>query len=605
LIVGLLTETNQFIAVDEPEENTSMLEMQEMESGEMKEKTGSSFILPDITSMTSKDLDKKRITTIKKIKLETNFYNVFRNTIRVMLGQFKNRKIRENIEEIIKNPYLLYSNKLREISEKLKKLTKKHITFSEYPDDAISQISEITNCMISESDKCEEKQYCMRSTDGICKLVISKFNLINKQDNEIIYFLKMADELIRYNRISSFIFKPNSFLSFMKIKYKINSNEIILLESMITQEYFNELKSMGVNKYKMGETYDTANPLISYSTYSNLEEMNDTLNPDYNQTPTISEPTKIYNKYPRSMFPSNYQEVTYLGTHDCGLYLILYLLKKFKNEKMTISDLKELLLSEYNRYTNRGNSYMIEFISILNEEGQIDTSQLQDETMSFRELIMSEGFIPTNFDLWILLTALQIPSLFISIKFIAETRFNKREFVTYYTEDTSKMAVIIIPASFQRKRGVYPIYKLIQNETNSEKINVDVIRSSEMLDNAIRNRISIEKYIYEIYDKDNKTKYKVRKPGKRIYDELLEKEIVREERIKVSDYGISYQPGEHADRMKEMGISEEEINFPRKPKKVVVSDSSEEIEKETESYSSSTEPEEEKQKQKEQEKIIK
>jgi hypothetical protein len=465
-------------------------------------------------------------------------------------------------------------------------------------------MDKLQNCINNNMDKCgENKNICSILDNDKCGLIIPKNNLITNKDNEMLYFLKIADELIRYNRISSFIFKPNSFLSFMKIKYKINSNEIILLESMITQEYFNELKSMGVNKYKMGETYDTANPLISYSTYSNLEEMNDTLNPNYNQTPTISEPTKIYNKYPRSMFPSNYKEVTYLGTHDCGLYLILYLLKKFKNEKMTMSDLKELLLSEYNRYTNRGNSYMIEFISILNEEGQIDTNQLQDETMSFRELIMSEGFIPTNFDLWILLTALKIPSLFISIKFIAETRFNKREFVTYYTEDTSKMAVIIIPASFQRKRGVYPIYKLIQNETNSEKISVDVIRSSEMLDNAIINRISIEKYIYEIYDKDNKTKYKVRKPGKRIYDELLEKEIVREERIKASDYGISYQPGEHADRMKEMGISEEEINFPRKPKKVVVSDSSEEIEKETESYSSSTEPEEQEKEESEEQEI--
>jgi len=386
----------------------------------------------------------------------------------------------------------------------------------------------------------------------------------------------------------------------MKIKYKINSNEIILLESMITQEYFNELRSMGVNKYKMGETYDTANPLITYSRYSNREEMNDALNPDYNQIPTISEPKKIYNKYPRNMFPSNYKEVTYLGTHDCGLYLIIYLLKKMKNEKITISDLKELLLSEYNRYTNRGESYIIEFISILNEEGQIDTNQLQDNTMSFRELIMSEGFIPTNFDLWILLTALKIPSLFISIKFIAETRFNKREFVTYYTEDTSKMAVIIVPASFQRRRGVYPIYKLIQNESNNERINVNVIKSSKNLNDAIMNRINIEKYIYEIYDKDNKTKYKVRKPGKRIYDELLEKDIVREERVKETDYGISYKPGEHAERMREMAISDEEIHFPRKPKKIVVKDSSEEIEEETKSYyPSSTETKEEKKQEQE------
>ena len=170
--------------------------MEEIESDyvkvdNMKEMMGPNFIVPDIISTTSNAIDDERVRTIKKIKLESNFYNVFRNTIRVLLGQFKNRKIREEIEEIIKSSYLLYSNKLHEISDKLKKLTKKYISFSNYSEDAIEELSEISNCMIE--DNCKEKNYCMRSSEGICKLIISKTNLINNQDNETTYFVKMAD----------------------------------------------------------------------------------------------------------------------------------------------------------------------------------------------------------------------------------------------------------------------------------------------------------------------------------------------------------------------------------------------------------------------------
>jgi hypothetical protein len=260
------------------------------------------------------------------------------------------------------------------------------------------------------------------------------------------------------------------------------------------------------------------------------------------------------------MFPEDYKEVTYSGSHDTGLYLIIYLLEKFKGKKISIKKIKELLVSEYERYTDdmENDLRTKNLISALNEEGQIDTNQLQDKTMDFRELIMNEGFIPTNLDLWILLKRLQIPSLFISIKFIAETRFNKKEFITYYTNEINNMAVIIIPASFQRKRGIYPIYKLILNDSNNEKINVDIIKSSEELYEALQKRITIEDYLDKFFIKDNKTKHKKRKPGKRAFDELLEKDIKQREISKKNNYNISFKPGERAKKLKEMEIEEAE-----------------------------------------------
>ena len=170
---------------------------------------------------------------------------------------------------------------------------------------------------------------------------------------------------------------------------------------------------------------------------------------------------------------------------------------------------------------------------------------------------MNEGFIPTNFDLWILLTRLSIPSLFISIKFIAETRFNKKEFVTYYKDNITKnMAVIIIPASFQRKRGIYPIYKLILNDSNDEKININIINSSDALSEALSKKITIDDYLDKFFIKDNKTKHKKRKPGKRAFDELLERNIRQQDISKKDNYNISFKPGERDKKIKEMEINE-------------------------------------------------
>ena len=47
-----------------------------------------------------------------KWKLETSFYNVFRNTIRILINKYENIKIREDIEKEMLKQYIIYSDKL-------------------------------------------------------------------------------------------------------------------------------------------------------------------------------------------------------------------------------------------------------------------------------------------------------------------------------------------------------------------------------------------------------------------------------------------------------------------------------------------------------------
>ena len=62
----------------------------------------------------------KRIDFIKRIKLENNFYAIFRNTIKILLNDYSNLKIRKEIEEVLGNNFLLYTEKFNKIEELFK-----------------------------------------------------------------------------------------------------------------------------------------------------------------------------------------------------------------------------------------------------------------------------------------------------------------------------------------------------------------------------------------------------------------------------------------------------------------------------------------------------
>ena len=281
VITGFLTETNQFIPIKEP------VLKQDITADTISDINYDSSYKADLDTLTSTTSDSQRAIFVKRVELETNYYNVFRNVIRILLNDYKNIEKRRKIFNECNDKLKPYLDKLKNVKQMLHELSDEYISFlSEEDGYDIENIEtdKLQNCVSNDLDKCAIGKHMCAVMDNKCGLIIPKNNLVTDKDNEILYFGKISDELIRYNRISSFIFKPNSYLSFMKIKYKINSDEIILLQEMINQEYFEELKEIGVNKYSRGKTFDTANPLISDIIYTNEEEVYDMLKKVYRTT---------------------------------------------------------------------------------------------------------------------------------------------------------------------------------------------------------------------------------------------------------------------------------------------------------------------------------
>jgi hypothetical protein len=524
LVIGFLTNTNQFIRIKDPIPKSSI-------SDELKAITNSDMLVADMNTLVNNKVDEDRVNFMKRIQLETNYYNVFRNTIRILFNDYSNSDKRKVIQEECNKRFILYKSQLDKVVDLLRNLVNDTIIFISNKDGYDYKVIDELNmntCISNKLDKCTTNSMICKIIDNKCVLILPKDNLVTGTDNEVYYYTRMADELIRYNRIKSFIFRPQSYLSFGKIQYNLRDNEIIVLQSLLTQEFFEGLVPAVINKYAKYNSYDNTQPIIS-QTYSNKIILDEIINPNNIRDCYPTEPTEIQSVYWRKYFPNNYKEISYSDSKFCALYMLVDLIKEFNNIDTTIEQLKYDLIEQYKNITNdfTNTNYNKIITDILREEGQIDANQLLDETINFEIMILNDGFIPTNFDIRLLLIKYEIPSFFISKKLLPETRFNSKEFVCYTNVDKSisEYAFIFTPAMYRRKRNKLPVFKLILNENGNAKINITKLVENDNIKDAIRNYVSINEYIEFVYQKDLTTKYKPRKEGLRdLQFDILEEE---------------------------------------------------------------------------------
>jgi hypothetical protein len=257
LIVGVITETNQFIQVNidkDPQLN---------QDDGIPTITESNHLLADkeVSSTPEGTIDKTREKYVRNIRLETNFYNVFRNTARNVLNRPENKSVKDDIEKLIGSTFTIYHNKLSQIIAHMKRILSKYVAFIRYSKDTLKLVGEISGCITSDDETCGKKSYCLKESGGLCKLLLPQRNLMYPDiDNEIAYFGKLADEMIRYERVKLFMFEPTKYLSFQDRKYDLHNDEIILLETFITQEYFENMEPADANPYVSQTNFYTVAP---------------------------------------------------------------------------------------------------------------------------------------------------------------------------------------------------------------------------------------------------------------------------------------------------------------------------------------------------------
>lgn len=414
LIIGILTETNQFIEINPLSEN--------IHEDSLSIMNGTNYILTDKAIYNGKE-DFERTNMIKRISLESQFYSVFRSFIRILLNEYENRHLKKEIVEYIENPRYSTRYRLKKVEKLIRKLSRAFIEFYEYSEETLNSIHEISNCQ-DESDSL--KKYCL-SRDGARILLIPKNHLISGANNEVIYYARITDEIIRYKRIQSFLLQPKMVLNISHMDYKINENEMIMLQSLLTKDYFANLVpfSKKVNELPVNITYEQAHPRITQKYSDRVDYLSQLKGIDTRISsesdfdivcikeviPVVGNPnTNVWKK----MFPKTTQEIVFNESRDCSFYPMIYILRDKYKREFTISQVKETLRNCYKKYISNS-SFLEKIINILRNQGKKELMNLvKSERNTLEEVIISEGYYLTNLDLWVMAHELNLPVVLFS-----------------------------------------------------------------------------------------------------------------------------------------------------------------------------------------------
>ena len=251
MVVGILTASNQFIAIDPPIQNVDGDPIPVMKS--------SNYIVADrILSKIQKTEDETEDKTIQYVYLENEFYNAFRTTMRILMSLFMNRKIMKMMHNICFVMDWPYHKKKTEIIKKLKKIAQEYIAFQPYEEEVLLNLHHVFACKTNDTNK----QYCLvEERDGKKRgiLLLPSRHLLTNEDNVIVYYTRLADELIRHRRIQLFMFYPDQYLNIGSQEYNVLESEFIIPKSLLTPDYL-KMKKHEYGQHARDIPYEYAEP---------------------------------------------------------------------------------------------------------------------------------------------------------------------------------------------------------------------------------------------------------------------------------------------------------------------------------------------------------
>ena len=442
LIVGFLTETNQFVPID-PTEDIILDDLHTYE--------GVNTFAADKTVATEDEGEKKRIQTTKFILLESQFYHAFRNRVRILFSKFANNKIKNEIRRVSDDKTFLYSQKMQIVEQLIEKLIETYVVFVDIDKSILMDLAEVNEC----ENANDKGPNCIIKENGVAQLVIPKWNLISKYDNERIYVGRMADELIRNDRIKSIMYDTVNRMNAQNSEYRVKNDEFILVQSALTPDYFAELDSgRETSQYAKNTNYESASPSISVA-YPNEKIL---LADQMKDVPVILANNKMpVNKMPVNKMPDEDVEVEegegeeddqkneclvrvskiignqlqiwerifskiedareyiFLNTAECTFQPIIRIVESKLGEKWTVNDTKNRLFASYVKLFKADTANLSKIAKIMREQGKrnmFDKFLKAKADMSpeaFQDIIMNDEYYMSDMDIWTLANEYNLP----------------------------------------------------------------------------------------------------------------------------------------------------------------------------------------------------
>ena len=449
-IIGLFTMTGQFIQVIPVNysevSNDNLIAIYSQHNYNQEDKVFHEQTKGDVS----------RETFVRNIKLEQRFYISFRNTLKWILSNHNYYDMKVQIQNAIQEK-ISYQEKLDKIQMLLKSIMKEYVIFTSMKKTKHLQQIE-TCCNKTEKKSCKDTgSFCIYSdADQKCKLHIPKENLQHQKDNEEIYYLRLSDELIRYIHYQQYILNINNNSVIQDSEYRINSNEIIVLESTLLSNYFKQLTPLPVSKNMVNASYDTIQPLqtidyaldyenVAESIEDNLEEKQGDIDdiPKKDTRKVLSQKksciskTKPVTKFFKTgafnlvgVSEDFYEDsisdncVFALIVTICNIMEVPIFVKKYneKNKDIFIKNYKSVIIRYLNNYIIKSKNELQavadknnQLSKIFKTQGKIIIAkELKSNLTNLPGLILQQNYIWSNLDLWIIATQEKLPIILIN-----------------------------------------------------------------------------------------------------------------------------------------------------------------------------------------------
>lgn len=435
LVVGLLTETNQFVQIDPPEQNVEEDGIDAVYHSSYAEKKDQPSA--DTVLSRTKTPDKERVDTMRRISLETQFYNVFRSTVRMSLHEFEHRDVLASIQATVQDVVLSYIKKLSAIERVIKTMLGDTVAFQEFDATTLETLDTVMVCQVNSKGQCNSTtgpaaKYCLTmENDKGCKTVFPKRNLLSGRDNERVYFARLADELLRYRRIQAFMFQAKTYLNVTPVEYRVQDDELFLLETLLNRDYFRDLVPYNVNKHIQNIEYDTAAPVMA-QTYSNeislaeqvalvqsaveKTEMSQYILDCIRETKSRVIGNDKAGSW-RPVFPITAKEMVFGNTAVCSFIPMIYILQD-KHKKMGIS-LQNVKTALWNGYAPLMEIHADKILSILRKQGkrafmEKSSGTAEQKAAALERAIFNDEYFITDLDWWVLARSTKLPVILFS-----------------------------------------------------------------------------------------------------------------------------------------------------------------------------------------------
>lgn len=418
MIIGILTKTNQVVPLKNPEN---------IIDDDLDICQTSYSLNADKTMVTSNKVDNERTRFTNALNIENKSYTAFRNQARIELNMYKNQTVKNKILDLIENENRdsleSYTSTLQQIVAEFRKLLSGMIRFED--------------------------------NTNLDDLVFPMKNFLTGKDNESGYYLRLADEALRYQRIKLFLFEKNKYLSFSDTVYKINNDEILILESLISQEYFEGLKAFRRNMYVHNNTFDTALPLLTKKYSDNIALQKCIVKTKRANTGIIK------SLFGDGYFAKEYGDFKAINRSPLCSFDLMISIMKNEGQNIDILGIKDVLVKLYSEIQGSDN---MKLLAIMSSEGKEQWIQnIKGNRLSLDAFIMSENYFLTMIDIWILSIHFNLPIVFLGK---AVMKIN------------GKMAYAVNPKQdhyyfvriFSSKRNTLPRYNLVESPESLIKI---------------------------------------------------------------------------------------------------------------------------------------